>query len=94
MQIIILCGHSYPKGWHLPAHYFVKAVVYFTPDGQRRFLFYTDDLGASLLTYSAHETMLIGYFINWLSQNRDRIYPTGSQPTGLPSQTIPTAPNE
>jgi hypothetical protein len=94
--------NEYPKGTNA-VHFVVKcpdlsaelkAVVYFTPDGQRRFLFYTDDLGASLLTFSAHETMLIGFFINWLSQNRDKIYPTGSQPTGLPSQTIPTTPNK
>jgi hypothetical protein len=94
--------NEYPKGTNA-VHFVVKctdlsaevkAVVYFTPDGQRRFLFYTDNLGASLLTFSAHETMLIGFFINWLSQNRDKIYPTGSQHTGLPSQNITKTPNK
>lgn len=94
--------NEYPKGTNA-VHFVVKCtdlsaevkvVVYFTPDGQRRFLFYTDDLGDRLLTFSSQEATLIGCFLRWLAKNKYEIYPTGSQPTGLPSQNIPKTPNK
>lgn len=50
--------------------------AYFRPDGSRYFLVLEDGLADRMLCYSQQAMALLAGFLNWLSQNKAKVYPT------------------
>lgn len=66
----------------------VTVMVIFLPDGNRLFRYITDRLGERLMAYTTAEVCTIHAFNCWLSEHKDKIYPTGDHPAGLPLDQI------
>lgn len=84
---IELQGH--PKGtlvrrFHVELHdpaspeddYAIGVGAYFRPDGSRYFLVLEDGLADRMLCYTQQAMTLLAEFMNWLSQNKAKVYPT------------------
>ncbi len=56
--------------------YAIGVGVYFRPDGSRYFLVLEDGLADRMLCYSRQAMTLLVGFMNWLSQNKAKVYPT------------------
>jgi hypothetical protein len=82
-----LQGH--PEGtlvrrFHVESHdpaspevgYAIGVGVYFRPDGSRYFLVLEDGLADRMLCYTQQAMSLLSGFLNWLSQNKAKVYPT------------------
>lgn len=82
-----LQGH--PKGtlvrrFHVESHdpaspevgYAIGVGVYFRPDGSRYFLVLEDGLADRMLCYTQQAMSLLAGFLNWLLQNKAKVYPT------------------
>lgn len=66
----------------------VTAMVIFLPDGNRLFRYFTRRLGERLMAYTSAEVCTIHAFNDWLSKYKDKLYPTGDHPAGLPLDQI------
>ena len=84
---IELQGH--PKGtlvrrFHVESHdpaspevgHAIGVGAYFRPDGSRYFLVLEDGLADRMLCYTQQAMSLLVGFMNWLSQNKAKVYPT------------------
>ena len=65
---------------HDPANpevgYAIGVGVYFRPDGKRFFLVLEDGLADRMMCYTNQAMVLLTGFMNWLSQNKAKVYPT------------------
>lgn len=87
---------EYPEGTKIrtffirneEANLTVTAMVIFLPDGNRLFRYIANGLGERLMAYTAAEVCTIHAFNDWLSKYKDKLYPTGDHPAGLPLDQI------
>lgn len=56
--------------------YAIGVGAYFRPDGSRYFLVLEDGLADRMLCYTQQAMSLLVGFMNWLSQNKAKVYPT------------------
>lgn len=56
--------------------YAIRVGVYFRPDGSRYFLVLEDGLADRMVCYTQQAMTLLSEFMNWLSQNKAKVYPT------------------
>lgn len=56
--------------------YAIGVGAYFRPDGSRYFLVLEDGLADRMLCYTQQAMTLLAEFMNWLSQNKAKVYPT------------------
>lgn len=56
--------------------YSIGVGAYFRPDGSRYFLVLEDGLADRMLCYSQQAMTLLAGFLNWLSQDKAKVYPT------------------
>lgn len=56
--------------------YTIGIGAYFRPDGSRYFLVLEDGLADRMLCYSQQAMTLLSGFLNWLSKNKAKVYPT------------------
>lgn len=56
--------------------YAIGVGAYFRPDGRRYFLVLEDGLADRMMCYSQQAMTLLVGFMNWLSQNKEKVYPT------------------
>lgn len=54
----------------------IGVAVYFRPDTTRYFLLMEDGIAERMMCYSTHAVTLFVAFCNWLSQNKEKVYPT------------------
>ena len=54
----------------------IGVVVYFHPDTTRYFLLLEDGIADRMMSYSTHAVTLFVEFCKWLSQNKEKVYPT------------------
>lgn len=91
-ELELACGtelQAHPKGtlvrrFHVESHdpaspevaYAIGIGAYFRPDGSRYFLVLEDGLADRMLCYTQQAMSLLVGFMNWLSQNKAKVYPT------------------
>lgn len=66
----------------------IYATVFFLPDGQRTFRFINDQTvndqtAGNQFAFSDAEVSVIHNFVEFLSANKDKLYPTADHPTGM-----------
>lgn len=91
-ELELACGmelQAHPKGtlvrrFHVESHdpaslevgYSIGVGVYFHPDGKRFFLLLEDGLADRMLCFSSMALTLIAGFTKWLSDHKEKVYPT------------------
>lgn len=61
----------------------IYATVFFLPDGQRSFRFINDQAAENQFAFSSAEVSVIHSFVEFLSANKDKLYPTADHPAGM-----------
>jgi hypothetical protein len=54
----------------------IGVIVYFHPDTTRNFLLLEDGIAERMMCYTTHAVTLFVAFCNWLSKNKEKVYPT------------------
>lgn len=75
------------------SRYSIGVGAYFRPDGSRYFLVLEDGLADRMLCYSQQAMTLLASFLNWLSQNKEKVYPTAEDFLRKP-ETFPEGPSD
>lgn len=56
--------------------YAIGVGIYFRPDGRRYFLILEDGFADRMMCYSQQAMTILAGFLNWLSKNKAKVYPT------------------